>query len=278
MREKLLEIVFIALAVGFAVAGYGLHRTEPVGYLLTERNPDALRIVTWNVGGGSGKTGRPLQNEFVPHIAGVLAKLDADIVFLQEVANPYQLKGLSRILGNRWNEAVADRGHRQAAVLWQSGRLKIKSLGFNGRSALLARYHPSGRPPVLAINLHADPYSAVQRNALIGQATDLLMADRSGHVKILAGDLNLDIDLSKRRDLFSDDEHLDVETYNYIAQRLSDISLNTGSTAEPDRRLDYIFAESERVSVIRSGPWKGRRIVDMDHDPVVADLQFAEKR
>ena len=94
------------------------------------------------------------------------------------------------------------------------------------------------------------------------------------YLKILAGDLNLDIDLGKRRDLFSDNQHLDVETYNYLLQHLSDLTQNTGSTAEPDRRLDYIFGDTGRVKVVRSGPWKGRRIEDMDHDPVVADLQI----
>ena len=92
------------------------------------------------------------------------------------------------------------------------------------------------------------------------------------HLKILAGDLNLDIDLDKRRNLFSDDAYLDVETYNYVAQRLSDVTLNTGSTAEPDRRLDYIFADAKRFNLVHSGPWKGRRVADMDHDPVVVDL------
>ena len=94
------------------------------------------------------------------------------------------------------------------------------------------------------------------------------------HLKILAGDLNLDIDIDKRRDLFTDDEYLDVETYNYIVRRLSDVTLNTGSTAEPDRRLDYIFADAKRLNVVHAGPWKGKRVADMDHDPVVADLQI----
>ena len=94
------------------------------------------------------------------------------------------------------------------------------------------------------------------------------------HFKILAGDLNLDIDIDKRRYLFSDDEYLDIETYNYVAQRFSDVTLNTGSTAEPDRRLDYIFADVKRLKVDRAGPWKGKRVADMDHDPVVADLKF----
>ena len=129
-------------------------------------------------------------------------------------------------------------------------------------------------PPLLVVIIHADPFSAKERNSLIGQVTDVLMNQNSGHLRFLAGDLNLDVDIDKRRDLFSDNEHLDVETYNYLVQRLSDVTRDTGSTAEPDRRLDYIFADAERVSVLRVGPWKGLRVADMDHDPVVADLQI----
>ena len=61
-------------------------------------------------------------------------------------------------------------------------------------------------------------------------------------------------------------------TYNFIAQHLADVPLSTGSTAEPDRQLDYIFAGGRRLEVVNSGPWKGKRVADMDHDPVVADF------
>jgi hypothetical protein len=33
-----------------------------------------------------------------------------------------------------------------------------------------------------------------------------------------------------------------------------------------------MFADTGRVKVIRAGPWKGRRMADMDNDPDVVDL------
>ena len=134
-------------------------------------------------------------------------------------------------------------------------------------------YEFPDKPPVAAVNIHADALSAKQRNSAIGRAVDLLDSIPAEGVKILAGDLNLDIDLDKRRDLFTDDEHLDVETYNYVAARMTDAAVNAGSTAEPDRRLDYIFVKGGALKVVRAGPWKGQRVPDMDHDPVVADLR-----
>ncbi len=273
----MLEILFVVLTIVFTVTGYGFHQLGRHSYQLTKRNPNGLRIVTWNVGGAGGNDGRSLENQFLPHVANVLKKLDADLILLQEIAYENQVYRLSRLLDGKWDAMVSNGGGRSVAILGQRGHLYPWIGPDKKHSSLAASYRSPGKPPVFLINLHADPYSAQRRNVLIGRATDVLIRQFPEHLKILAGDLNLDIDIDKRRDLFSDDEYLDVETYNYIAQYLSDVTLNTGSTAEPDRRLDYIFADYKRLNVIHSGPWKGKRVADMDHDPVVADLQIEKK-
>ena len=274
MREKILEVILVALAIVFAMVGYGIFQPGPQPYKLTQRNPNDMRIVTWNVGGTSGNGGRSLDDQFLPHISSVLNKLDADLILLQEVASAHQALRLSRVLDGQWEVIVSTGGSRLLAILGQGGKLQNRARLTQGLRTLAVSYQSSGMPPVLLMNIHADPYSAQRRNVLIGRATDVLMSRFPDHLKILAGDFNLDIDIDKRRDLFSDDEYLDVETYNYIAQHLSDVTLNTGSTAEPDRRLDYIFADVKRLKVVHAGPWKGKRVADMDHDPVVADLKF----
>ncbi|CAB1079471.1 hypothetical protein JY97_00785 [Alkalispirochaeta odontotermitis] len=277
MREKILEIIFIILALVFAAGGYDMHKMVSAGFRPTSGRPDDLRIVSWNVGGAGGYGGRSLTDEYLPHIADVLKKLNADLILLQEVASPDQVRRLSRRLEGHWAVITSTGGGRQLAILGQRGRLQNQAGLKHSFHTLAASYQPPGMPPVLVMNLHADPYSAKARNTLIGRTVDILMNRNAGHLKILAGDLNLDVDIDKRRDLFSDNEHLDVETYNYLVQRLADVTRNTGSTAEPDRRLDYIFAEAGRIKVIRSGPWKGQRVADMDHDPVVADLRIKKE-
>ena len=272
MREKSLEIVFIILGMVFAAVGYGFHQLGTESYRLTTRDPETVRIVTWNVGGGGGYGGRSLPDEHVSHIGGVLNKLDADVILLQEITSAYQVQQLKHVLTGRWNIVLSTAGVRSLAIMAQRGKLHSQEDLTHGLRALAASYIPAGKPPVLLMNIHAHPYSANARNILIGRATDALINHASGHLKILAGDLNLDVDLGKRRDLFSNNQHLDMETYNYLRQHLSDLTQNTGSTAEPDRRLDYIFADTGRINVISAGPWKGRRVADMDHDPVVADL------
>lgn len=274
MREKILETIFIVLAIAFAAGGFGIDRLGAGGYQPAARHPDDLRLVSWNVGGAGGYGGRSLTDEFLPHIAAVLKKLNADLILLQEVASARQVRRLSRLVEGRWDIIVSRGGSSRLAIMGQRGRLQDRPRLAPGFRTLAASYQPPGGPPVLVMNVHADPYSAKERNTLIGQAAEILMHQNSGHLKILAGDLNLDVDIDKRRDLFSDNEYLDVETYNYLVQQLSDVARGTGATAEPDRRLDYIFVKGGQAKVIRAGPWKGRRAADMDHDPVVADLKF----
>ncbi len=268
----MLEIIFAILTVFFMVAGYGYHHSDRFSYQLTKRNPQGLRVVTWNVGGTGGAGGRSLQNQFLPHVATVLKELDADLILLQEIAHRNQIHRIIRRLDGQWEILVSNGGNRSLAILGQRGHLHPWMEPDKKQNALAASYRSPSKPPVFLMNLHADPYSAQRRNGLIGRATRILLSRYPDQLKILAGDLNLDIDIDKRRDLFTDDEYLDVETYNFIAQHLADVTLNTGSTAEPDRRLDYIFAEGKRLEVVNSGPWKGKRVADMDHDPVVADF------
>ena len=273
MHEKSLEIVFIVLSVLFAAGGYGFYQMEAESYKLTALDPNTLRIVTWNVGSAGGYGGRSLRNGHLPHIAGVLKKLNADVILLQEITSDYQVGRLRDMLDGKWEVIKSSGGSRSLVIMAQRGKLLSQNRLTRNMQALAALYQSIGKPPVLLMNIHAHPYSARARNMLIGQATDALMNHVPGYLKILAGDLNLDVDFGKRRDLFSNDQHLDVETYNYLLQHLSDLTQKTGATAEPDRRLDYIFADTERAKVLRAGPWKSRRVADMDHDPVVADLR-----
>ena len=149
--------------------------------------------------------------------------------------------------------------------------------GADLRDFALPRLGPRGigvlRGGVVAVGLHADAFSAHRRTVQIGTAVAVIDGISGFPCRILAGDFNLDLDLDKRRDLFTDDEHRDVETYNHVARSMLDAGLNRGSTAEPNRRLDYIFVSSDSVTVVNAGPVRNQRVDAMDHDPVVADLR-----
>ena len=194
--------------------------------------------------------------------------IDPDLVFLQEVRGQSQGERLRARLGEGW-ESASKAG---VLALCQRGRLEVFGVerAFRLR-AVGVLYHSPGRGTVAAIGLHAQAFSARSRNDAVGTMATTLES-RSERRKLLAGDLNLDLDLDKRADLFTDDEHLDVETYNYLSERFVDAARGSGPTAEPDRRLDYVFV-SRDWPILGGGAWKGRRAPGMDHDPVVVDLR-----
>ena len=142
-----------------------------------------------------------------------------------------------------------------------------------------------GRPPVDALYTRRDDGVRVHllgptREHLVGAGTQWTRsgarstcsrASRSPPCVILAGDLNLDVDVEGRTDLFTDDEYLDIQTYNYTVQRMRDAGREHGPTAEPDRRLDYVFVGGAH-EVLSGGVWRGQRIGGMDHHPLIVDL------
>lgn len=274
------EVLLWILATLCFLYGYGIPRvgSEP-GFRNSQKATGVLRVVTWNVGGSDGDGGRALADEHLEHVADVIAELDPDLVLLQEVGRGGQVSALYRLLG--WSEGDTELpagGGRRVAVLAQDHWIAADRVSGYARTTLRCRIFKTRRDrdrlrnPVLTLtNLHADAWSSDERNDQIGQiVTELAMG--TGPM-LLAGDFNLDLDIDKRRDLFSDDSYRDVETYNYVVERFQDAAQGRGSTAEPDRRLDYVFTRGP-IEVLDAGPFKGRRIADMDHDPVVVDLQL----
>lgn len=269
--EAWLEVVLFALAAAFGVFGFGLPAVSFGGGAPGTRDAGVVRVVTWNVGGTSGGRPRGMDDQTLGAVAQTLRELDADLIALQEVSSPQQFGALQSALeatGPGW------RGFRTSSgvVVFARG-FEVDFAGeIEGvrRSQLLGLIRDGERFAVAAV--HADAFDAERRNIEVGRAAEVLFGATADHL-ILLGDFNLDVDLDKRRDLFSDDSHLDVETYNYVARVLQDAAAGRGATAEPDRRLDYVFV-SGGMLVESSGPWKGRRVGPMDHDPVWADLRL----
>ena len=268
MRDTWLELVFFAAAAVSMVAGHGLPELASRGFEVTERGPGVVRVVTWNVGGAVGGKTHALPESQLDHVADVLRALDPDVVALQELASDRQAWSLIRRLGEGW-DAVTARG--SLAILARTAPTLERAGPSRGERWMLARVEARGHR-LAVLNVHASAFDADARNQTVGQATEALLALDGGDARVLLGDLNLDVDLDKKRDLFSNRAHLDVETYNYIGGMLTDAAHGRGSTAEPDRRLDYVFTSPESV-VEAAGPWKGRRAGTMDHDPVVADVR-----
>lgn len=265
------EFFLFMCSAGLAILGFASFDSAVIGYEPSPRNKVELRVVTWNIGGPDG---RRAGDDDLSDVAASIIELDPDLAFFQELRDRAQFDVLLDFLGGTWRGAITTRGDRRIAVAYSRGRVRASVVSTaSDRPAMSIVYRSPSRRTIAAVVLHADAFSSRKRNRQIGIAVDALHAASDLDGRILVGDINIDLDLDKRRDLFSDDEHLDVESYNYITIGLFDAGIGRGSTAEPDRRLDYIFIDAN-LAVIRSGPWKDRRTGEMDHDPMVADLEF----
>ena len=264
-REVLLELALYLAAGASALAGFGPPSLGTTAWTPVPVPEGALRVVTWNVGGAEGGRPRGFFDRDLEHVAGVLTSLEADLIVLQEMGSASQGARLASRLGSGY--ALAQAGG--VALLARGATIEGQDSVSGARRALLAQLRWRGRDLALA-GVHASAFDARIRNREVGRATEALL-ERGAHLHLLVGDLNLDVDLDKKRDLFSNEVQRDVETYNYVARQLRDAARGRGSTAEPDRRLDYVFV-SPSARVLGAGPWKGQRAPGMDHDPVVADL------
>ena len=269
-----LELVLFGMALFCFWQGSTGQRELESGFRPESRETGVLRIATWNLGTGVDAGTEGLRNEDLMHVAESIRALDPDLVFLQELTGRFQLRSLGEALGEGWTwELERAASGRPLGVMAQHGTLRKLEDKLLER-ALGVEFLQPGRPKVTCVGLHASAFSSAERNRSIGRASDFL-ARIKGRV-VLVGDLNLDLDIDKRHDLFTDDEYRDVETYNYLATYLFDTGLGTGSTAKPDRRLDYIFVGHEDFLISQVGPWLGQRAVAMDHHPLVADLRALE--
>jgi endonuclease/exonuclease/phosphatase family metal-dependent hydrolase len=267
-----LELLFLGLAALFFWVAMGAGPAIMPSFDPQQRAPGSLRVVTWNVGSGVDAGTGALRDGELEHVARVIGDLDGDLVFLQELGGRGQMSALGRALGPAWSWrfTIIDSG-RPMGVLAQRGKLRQRRAPEIGGS-LLVRFSSNSGSVLECVALHVDAFSSESRNQNIGLASDYLEEVKVGERPLLLGDLNLDLGIDKRRDLFTDDEYLDVETYNYVANRMLDTGLEAGPTAKPDRRIDYIFARPGDFTVTQVGPWLGQRARGMDHHPLVVDL------
>ncbi|MCP3919107.1 MAG: endonuclease/exonuclease/phosphatase family protein [bacterium] len=261
-RGARIELLLFVVAGACGLYGFGLPRFgfpyEP------PPKADALRIVTWNVGAARDFGVDVDAGDVAARVIATIADLQPDLCVLQEVSRDFAVRIATELDADRMVSRPA-RGRGVALLSW-SGRLDPE-----GGDEYVHAVYRKGRRRLRLVGMHAHPWSATERNEEIGRAVTVLEKGRAD-VRVLAGDLNLDVDIGGGRDLFTEDEHLDVQTYNYVAERLADAAAGTGPTAEPDRRLDYVFVGGAQVR--DAGVWKGRRVGAMDHHPVVVDLEW----
>ena len=240
-----------------------------------------LRIMTWNLGNGDLEADSRAHTEDLPEAAKVISEKTPDAVALQELTGEDQLNQLLKLLRDDYRGFVCSSGgaDRVDAVLIKnnvgSPKTQFEDIKADDHFAAGARFRLSSTSPqIVIVSAHADAFSAVRRRVFNERLVDWVRTQLDGNVVFVAGDFNLEVSTRNKSSLFTDDEKHDSESYASLLKFFRDLGRDAGATAANDRRIDYVFGDSEGVALIRAEVLRDAAIGRMDHWPLLVEVTF----
>ena len=273
MWIKLLLAAMFLLMLSAAV----LQQPSRPRSLLGVRNKDGqhLKLMSWNIGYGDLETETRARDEDLPAVAKIILNNDPDAVALQELTSENQLKLLLKHLKNRYRGQVSSSGKadRVAAVLVKDRNVRFENVPAGDRFAVAASFRLRPQlPAIVFISAHADAFSSARRRTFGGDVVDWARGRPAGETAFIAGDLNLEVSVRNKTNLFTDDVKNDSETYGYFSKYFRDLGRDAGETSINDRRIDYVFGPTETVTLRRAEVLRGTAIGKMDHWPLLIEV------
>jgi endonuclease/exonuclease/phosphatase family metal-dependent hydrolase len=237
--------------------------------------------MSWNIGYFDYESDSRAQNKDLEAIATVIAEAGAQVIALQEIAQPEQLNTLSNLLAGRYRYHAFARGFRTDRYVGFLSKIpfeeEIQVATSVGRDALAVSVDVPSQGLVTLVNCHADAFNARRRRFFINDIID--WCRNSGKEPfILAGDFNLDLAPVESSDLFTDDKKNDSESYSLILEDFRDLGRNSGPTSAFDRRIDYVFLSRGGPEAIEFKVLYGKLVGKMDHHPVLARFRKSDGR
>src|SRR5258708_1338399 len=211
--------------------------------------------MTWNIGYADLDADNRAQNKDIPNIAEVILNNDPDIVALQEITGEGQLQFLLRRLKGKYKGSISPLGNddRTVAVLVKDQTAIFETINTEtGRTAIAAHLKlGEDKPSVTFISAHADAYNSKKRRTFVGDIVDWAQPKLNSDRVLIAGDFNLEVDLDKAEDSYTDNAKNDSESYNYLVKHFRDLGKDAGYTAVNNRRIDYIFGPSVDIAGVQ---------------------------
>ncbi|MGH9872869.1 MAG: endonuclease/exonuclease/phosphatase family protein [Pyrinomonadaceae bacterium] len=242
-----------------------------------------LRLLSWNIGNGDLESETRAHLDDLPAVARVILDNDADAVALQELTGKDQLELLLTYLKNRYSGYVSSRGSsdRVEAVL-------VKNQSDEGKHGVIFSDVPAGdrfaaaasfrwrkdSPEVVLVSAHADAFSASRRRTFTADTTDWARSHARSELAFIAGDFNFEVSTRNKNNLFTDNAKNDSESYAYLLKYFRDLGVAAGETSINDRRIDYIFGPSVKVSLQRAEVLRSAAVGRMDHWPLLVEVGF----
>jgi endonuclease/exonuclease/phosphatase family metal-dependent hydrolase len=232
--------------------------------------------MTWNLGYSDLESETRARAEDLPAVAQTILSNDPDAVALQELTGEDQLKLLLAHLKKRYHGYACSFGSadRVAAVLVRDRSPRFNDVPAGDRFAAAATFYlHRDLPEIVLVSVHADAFSSSRRRSLTEDVVDWARK-RASHSVFIAGDLNFEVSIKTRNNLFTDNAKHDSESYNYLLKYFRDLGRGAGETAISDRRIDYVFGPLEGWVLRRAEVLRGIAIGRMDHLPLLVEISF----
>ena len=273
MWIKLLLAAMFVLMLSTAVIVQPLRQRSLLG-ARGQGGPN-LKLMSWNIGYGDLETETRARAEDLPAVAQIILANDPDAVALQELTGEGQLQLLLKHLKNRYRGQVCSFGSadRVAAVLVRDRTVHFNDVPAGERFAAAATFRLSKElPEIVFISAHADAFSSARRRTFAGDVVDWARGRDEGQIAFIAGDLNFEVSIRNKTNLFTDDAKNDSESYGYLSKYFRDLGREAGETSINDRRIDYVFGPPETVTLRRAEVLRGTAIGRMDHWPLLVEV------
>ena len=237
--------------------------------------------MSWNIGYFDYESDSRAQSKDLEAVAAVIGETGAQVIALQEIAEPEQLGTLSELLAGRYRYHAFARGSRTDRYVGFLSEIpfeeEVQVATSVGRDALAVTVDVSSQRDITLVNCHADAFNARRRRFFVNDIIDWCRSSGKETV-ILAGDFNLDLAPVESSDLFTDDKKNDSESYSLILQDFRDLGRNSGPTSAFDRRIDYVFLSRQGLEAVEFKVLYGKLVGKMDHHPVLARFRKSEGR
>jgi endonuclease/exonuclease/phosphatase family metal-dependent hydrolase len=236
-----------------------------------------LRLMTWNIGYAELEDDTRAHTKDLKKVAETILANEPDAVALQELTGDEQLKVLLAHLRGRYRGAAARAAgtDRVEAVLVKDAGARFDEVPGGEKSALAATFRPrAGSVEIVLVSAHADAFSAARRRAYTERVVDWARARPAGQIVCVAGDFNFELGAGDESHLYTDDLKHDSESYSYVLKFFRDLGRDAGDTAINDRRIDYVFAPAEGVTLRRAEVLGGAVVGRMDHSPLLVEVSL----
>ena len=282
MRFALAILFGCSLLAAFVIQPMAERTARPGAFSdhSNDQNEQRLRLLSWNVGNGDLESETRAHTEDLPEVARVILENDADAVAIQELSGEAQLKFLLTELGKGYRGFVSsgDSGDRVEALLVRvsaddGGNVTFDNVPADGRFAAAAtfRLHKDW-PEIVVLSVHADAFNAAARRAFVGDVVNWSRSRGNNKIVFIAGDFNLEVGTHNRNNLFTDNAKHDSESYAYLLKYFADLGRAAGQTSVNERRIDYVFGSTGRVSLRHAEVLRDAAVGHMDHWPLLVEV------